>query len=503
MADTPVTLHPIDHATVRIETDPSALAELSDRLCFDAPNAKFDSRVKRGIWDGKVRLIDKRSRTIHAGLALRVEELCRELGFAFRGLPRRSGTDVRDEAVLDFMDSIGIPPGFERRDYQVSAIRKAIATGRQLFLSPTSSGKSMMIYTIARWHSVKTLIVVPTTGLTIQMRDDFISYGCDPDSIALVGGGHKIDDIGDRTIVIGTWQSLYELGEDWFSGFGLVIGDEAHLFKAQSLTGIMLKMRSTPLRFGFTGTLDGSKIHQLVLEGLFGPTTKVTTTSDLMRDGHVAQLKIECVVLKHPRKGREELAGRIRAALGDPRRRQRRGAVAFMEETRYVYSCQTRNRFLAKMVTKLPGNNLLLFRTIDHGDALFDMIVPETSRPVHLINGGVEGLERNEIRQMIEDSDDAILLASLGTTSTGVSIRRINNLIMAAPLKSQVLTLQSIGRGLRRADDKDSVTVYDLADDLTMPGGKPNYALLHMGQRINIYKAESFDHRVSQVPLDY
>lgn len=492
-----------DEALVVLDGDPSVLMEIHEDLSFESPGAKYDPRVRKGHWDGRIHLLDRRKGTLYAGLAPKVAEWCRAKGVALEevGRPERKGTWTVEETEF-FISTLAMPERFETRDYQVAAFREAMNEERRLFVSPTSSGKSMIIYWITRALPHRTLIVVPTVGLVHQMVGDFQDYGSTQEI-------HKIQDGRDippwTDVVVATWQSIYEQPPEWFDQFGVVIGDEAHLFKAKSLVTIMTNLTRCRYRFGFTGTLDGSKVHQLILEGLFGPTTHVTTTTRLMEQGYVAQLKVEVVALQHPREGRNALELKTSLALEENAKngnKQKRGAVIYRTEIDHIYGDERRNRFIVKMASRLPGNVLLLFHHLSHGDALYDMMVAATDRPVHLINGGVDGLERDEIRALVDASEDAILIASVGTSATGINIRRINNLVMASPWKSRIVNLQSIGRGLRLADGKTSVTVYDVADSLSnSPLQAPNTTLRHLAERVAIYEAEGFDFRVTRVEL--
>ena len=191
------------------------------------------------------------------------------------------------------------------RDYQSDAIFNAINDERILLLSPTASGKSLIIYSILRWHlehNRKCILIVPTTSLVEQMYADFEDYSSangwsvDTHCQKLYSGFSK--DF-TKDVLITTWQSVYLQPKSWFKQFNVIFGDEAHQFKAKSLTSIMEKMDNVQYRIGTTGTLDNKKIHQLVLEGVFGPLYKVTTTKKLMDSGKLAKLNIMCVLLKY------------------------------------------------------------------------------------------------------------------------------------------------------------------------------------------------------------
>ena len=159
-------------------------------------------------------------------------------------------------------------------------------------------------------------------------------------------------------IVISTWQSIYNLPKKWFKQFGTVIGDEAHLFKAVSLTKIMTKLEKCPHRIGLTGTLDGSKTHKLVLEGLFGAVNKVVSTSELQEKGKLAELKIFCLILQHGKNERKHCAD-----------------FTYQEEMDYLVRSDERNKYIRNLASNLQGNTLCLFQYVEkHGETLYKMI---------------------------------------------------------------------------------------------------------------------------------
>ena len=178
---------------------------------------------------------------------------------------------------------------FEPRDYQMEAVETAIKYGRQLLLSPTASGKSLIIYLLARWYNKKTVIIVPTTSLVEQMSKDFVEYGYDKEICKIYSG----QPVFDSDITITTWQSFSKAPKNVLESFDVVFGDEAHLFKANVLKGILEKMKKTAIRFGTTGTLDGSECHRLQLEGLFGPVKKVISTKELIEKRHIPPRMVE------------------------------------------------------------------------------------------------------------------------------------------------------------------------------------------------------------------
>jgi superfamily II DNA or RNA helicase len=375
---------------------------------------------------------------------------------------------------------------FEVRDYQHEAFIHAVRKKRAILLSPTASGKSLIIFLLASYFiSKKILLIVPNVGLVHQMASDFEEYGCPPDIIHKIFSGQE--KANDRSFIyISTWQSIYKLPNKWFDKFGVVIGDEVHLFKAKSLVGIMEKLVNCPYRFGFTGTLDGTQTNELVLEGLFGPVKVVTTTSELMEKKTVANLSIKAIVLSYN--------DDVRAVFA-------KSKPDYAAEIQYLTKNRQRNKFLINLVSSLKDNTLLLFQHIEHGKMLYQAIKElNPNRSVFLVYGKVEGEEREEIRRYIEENENVILLASYKTTSTGVNIPSLANVIFGSPSKSRVRVLQSTGRVLRKSGTKQHATLYDVADDISRKSFQ-NHTIKHFAERIDMYNQEMFDYKIYTVKL--
>jgi len=377
----------------------------------------------------------------------------------------------------------------EPRDYQIDAFKFALENERGLILSPTASGKSLISYMLIRHYlnliDNNILIIVPTTSLVEQLYKDFKQYGYDVETnVSRKYHGYDIDE--NKRVVISTWQSLYKLPKQFFENFGAVIGDEAHLFKAVSLTKIMTKLVDCKYRIGMTGTLDDSKTHKLVLQGLFGQVNKVVDTKTLIEKKQLSDLKIICLILKHTDEEAKKLYG-----------------CKYHEELEYLATSETRNKYIRNLALNLQGNTLCLFQLVEkHGKKLYELIEEKSgdNREVFFVYGGVDAEQREQVRAITEKSDNAIIVASYGTFSTGVNIRNLHNLIFASPSKSRIRNLQSIGRGLRLGDNKNTATLYDISDDLTYKERK-NFTLTHFQQRINIYNEEGFIYDIHSVNL--
>ena len=238
-------------------------------------------------------------------------------------------------------------------------------------------------------------------------------------------------------------------------------------------------------KFGLTGTLDGTEVNPLILQGLFGPVRKVITTSELMDQKHLAELSIKALVLKYPDEIRKLVS-----------------TYDYQAEMDFLTQSSIRNKFIKNLALSLSGNTILLFQYVEkHGKVLYDMLAKESiDRNVFFISGDVSGEKREEIRKIIETETNAIIVASYGTSSTGINIKNLSNVIFASPSKSRVRNLQSIGRGLRTSETKTTATLYDIADNLSWKS-KKNYTLLHFLERVRMYNGEKFKYKVYNINL--
>ena len=472
---------------LKIQCEPHIEYELRDHFKFEVPNAKFMPQYRGRNWNGEIHLFDMRTKQLYVGLLDKLVSFCKNYNYTYSftnnkyyGMPFEINDSISYEGVKDYMRSIC---SHSPRDYQVEGVYDALKHNRKLLISPTASGKSLMIYSVVRYYvdkRQKILLVVPTTSLVEQMYKDFQDYGWDAESYC-----HKIysgrEKTNDASVVITTWQSIYKLERSFFEDFDVVIGDEAHLFKSKSLIQIMTKLHHAKFRFGFTGTLDGTQTHKWVLEGLFGPSYKVIRTSELMEKGHVSDLDIQCIVLKHSPQVFE----------------------TFEDELQYIITHEKRNNFIKNLTLDLKGNTLILFSRVEtHGKPLYELISSsvKNNRKVFFVHGGIDTVEREEVREITERENDAIIVASYGVFSTGINIKNLHNVVFASPSKSRVRNLQSIGRVLRKGKNKTKATLYDIADDCTKNSRK-NYTLNHLIERIKIYNEEQFNYKITTINL--
>ena len=469
----------------------STSAELNDFFCFEVPGFKYMPTYKSGMWDGKIHLYNTMNGEIYMGLLPYIEEYLKNSGENYEiedGIV--NGRSLSKDVVQGFIRGLRPTLNGNRirvRDYQIDAITHAIATNRSLLISPTASGKSLIIYCLIRYYQMmelKTLILVPTTSLVEQMYKDFDDYGWSSETYCQkIYQGH--DKKVTKDVVISTWQSIHRLQRPYFRQFGCVIGDEAHLFKAKSLTGILTKMDTCEYRFGLTGTLDGTQTHRLVLEGLFGKAKYVITTKELIDNKTLADLEIKCIVLNYPEEDRKIIK-----------------EFDYAEELQFIITKAKRNDFLCNLMDNCVGNTLCLFQFVEkHGEVLYKQMKDKyKDRKVFFVYGGVDTNTREEIREIVENEKDSIIIASYGTFSTGINIRNIHNIVFASPSKSKIRVLQSLGRGLRQSGYDKKLRLFDISDDLST-SDRINFTLRHFKERLNIYKEQKFKFKIDRIKL--
>ena len=489
---------PLDSVNIKVACDRGIAKELSDFFTFTVPNYKYIPAYRNKLWDGQIRLYNIHTQKIYRGLEEYVLKFSSERNYTVSNQILKNKSKVTHKDIsLYIQDKLKPTVGSSRikpHDHQIDAITHAVNNQRCLLLSPTGSGKSLIIYTLIRYYqelipnNKKILIIVPTTGLVSQMYNDFGDYSS-KDHWNVDDNCHTIyagqDKTTEKKIVISTWQSIYKMPEKYFDQFGAIFGDECHLFKSKSLTTLMTKLIDCPYRVGTTGTLDGTFTHKLVIEGLFGRVYNVTSTKKLIDKSLLSELEIECINLQYPIKEIEEIK-----------------RAPYQDEIKWIVGHKKRNEFIKNLCCKIKGNTLLLFNYVDlHGKPLFEMIRESCpDKKVFFIHGGTETEQREFIRKIIDKEKNAILVASYGTCSTGINIKNIHNIIFSSPSKSVVRVLQSIGRGLRRSETKESVKLYDISDNLQHKK-YINHTMKHLDERIKIYSNENFSFKVIKVRL--
>lgn len=348
-----------------------------------------------------------------------------------------------------------------------------------------NSGKSLIIFILIRWlqaQNKKILLIVPNISLLAQMSSDFNDYSKETswsseDNCHLVKAG--VEKSSNLPITISTWQSLIKEKRSYYDQYDAVFVDEAHMAKATIISSI-LNNCNAPYRYAFSGTIDGGKfVNKLTIESLFGPVVDTTTTRNLIDDGTLTETKIKCILLKHKKVKK----------------------ISYQEEIDYLITNDKRNDFIAKIAvnSSKSGNVLVLFNKIEHGKVLAELINEASDNPVYYIAGEIKGEEREEIRNVIAKENNAILVASYGTLAIGVNMPSLASLIFTHPTKSMIRVVQSIGRILRKADNKSKAVVIDIADDLSGGRQSHNHTLNHFMERVSIYAKQQFSYSLKEL----
>lgn len=481
----------LDEVYLRIKSDDGIARELSNLFTFMVPNYQHMPAYKYGPWDGKIRLFNQKERKLYIGLLPQLREYAKKQNYKLIQDPQFDHTEFSLKEAEDFIASLNLK--FQPRDYQIDAFVRMIRERHGLYLCPTASGKSLIIYLLTQYLPGKKLIICPRINLVTQMAKDFIDYDLDQKvgkTIQMIKEGATRDIRKD--IVITTYHSIVNQPQKWFDQFTAVIGDEAHTFKADSLKKIIHKTTKPKYKIGVTGTLDGTLTNEMVLRGMFGPITVVKKMHELMEAGYVAPLKIKCVVLSYPDEIREAC---YKAKKAKP------SQFEYQDEIRFLLNYKRRNNYIKNLALSLKGNTLVLFTRIEeHGIPLHDAVKKEAKIPVHLVHGKIKGDDREDIRQIVIAGNESIILASTGVFSEGVNIPNIHNIIFANPSKARIKIMQSIGRGLRLDDSKTHCTLFDIADDLSWKAKRAkttwyNYAMDHYTQRVDMYIKEKFEYK--------
>lgn len=475
----------LNESKVRIDADVGIIRELAERFTFRPEGYMFTPAYKFGSWDGYIRLIDTKERTIPKGLVPKLIDEAEASGYTVSV----DKSFQMFKAKIDF-DHKALNLPVEPYDYQLAAVERILSRKRQIILSATGSGKSLILYMMARaLEGSKILIIVPTISLVTQLFGDFKDYSVqndfdvDENCHMICEGAEKVS---KKPIIISTWQSLQRQNQTYFEQYDVVISDEVHTAAAAVLSGIMNKCINAFIRVGLTGTLQGSKINELQLVGLFGPVHRVSSTADLMERNILTELQINAIILKYP----ETVCAAVRG-------------LPYKDEIATIIRMERRNKFISKLVGKLEGNTLVLFQFVQHHGKVLEVLLREMNphKTVHFVYGGTDADMREKVRQITEQSDNVVILASSQVYSTGVNIKKLHNIVFASPSKAKIRVLQSIGRGLRKHESKSKLYLYDIVDDFRGIKKTQNYALKHFAERVKIYIAEKFKIKTVEVDL--
>lgn len=468
---------------MHIRCSQGVLSELAEYFSFYAPNYKFHPKYRKGQWNGKIYLLNKKEAKLYLGLKGDLEKYCERNDYELVDNAQDENYWVSDEHFAEFIKGLKLP--FPPYDFQLAAVKQIIQQVRGVILSPTSSGKSLIQYIICMFYSKKKfLIIVPTTGLVGQLATDFREYGY-REMVYQIQGGVDKDNIEPR-LTVSTWQSIKEMPRRWFDQFDAVMGDECHTFQAKSLIHIMTNCVRQDVRIGLSGTLQEDEGSKITLRGLFGPIFKTITTRELIDNKQAAELNIIGIELQYPFD-----------VVVDFKKKK----LDYPGEVDYIINYEKRQRFVCRLSQSLPGNKLILFKRIAHGQALFNILKEKDPEHAYLIYSKTGADDRNEIRKIMEANDGVTVVASYKTFATGTNIKNLQYMIFAENTKSIITVLQAVGRALRLTATKTEATIFDIGDSIVRTKSKQNYTWSHFVQRIEYYTKAKFKVTIKKYQL--
>lgn len=492
-----------DYSHAIVEADRDIFMELRDYYSFELEGARFNKKFQYSGWDGRVKLLQPDG-SFPYGLVNNLEKYCKKNDFEFTRSDKFDPIKhFESRAVFDeWINSLDIYSGDTKITphwYQSDAVFYAIQNNRGILNLPTSAGKSLIAALICHWYihnyDGKVLIIVPTTSLVTQMLSDFEDYRIIKRNWThgIMSGAKKFS---DAPIFVSTWQSASKQPEEWFQQFGSLIIDECHNVGTE-IKGIINSLRNCPFKFGMSGSLKDGKCNIMSYVGLFGDVFKPVSTKELMEEGQVTNLKINNLFLRYPKEDCILTKG-----------------IEYQDEVKFIEGHTKRNALVCKLALKLgkekKENVLILFRHKEHGKRLFDALSKKHDK-VFFANGDTSVGDRDDLKAIAETDTGVIIVASYGIFSTGISIKRLHHVIFGSSLKSKVLTLQSIGRVLRKHTSKDIATLWDIVDNLCVEAksSKPgsikyshkNFAYKHGLVRVERYNEEKFDYTIKEISL--
>jgi len=473
-----------DEVNIKIEGLPADIRrKLTKEMKFEIPYARHTPQFKLGRWDGMKGYFGLSGH----GYLNHLEKLLPILeanGYAIDDIEdNRHVVDLSiDPITEDYWGDQVWPPGhpaagepIRMRDYQVEAVNNFIKNPQSLQQIATGAGKTIMTATLSKIVEPigRSIIIVPNKSLVVQTEKDYINVGLD---VGVYFGDRK--ELG-RTHTICTWQSLNILDKkgadgsskltlaEFLEGVATVIVDEVHQAKADVLTKLLTEnLRHAPIRWGLTGTVPKEDFEFMGILAAIGPVVGNIAAHDLQDQGVLAKLQVNIVQLLD---------------MVDFKN--------YQEELKYLVTDQKRLEYLGKLLTKVSntGNTLILVDRISTGTLLTELIEGAV-----FINGSVKVDDRNTEYDDINTSENKVIIATYGVAAVGINIPRIFNLVLIEPGKSFVRVIQSIGRGVRVAKDKDFVNIWDITSNC-------KFAKRHLRERKKFYNEAKYPFSIEKV----
>ena len=459
--------------------------KLANALKFEVPYARYMPQYKLGRWDGKVAFfgIGGSGYVNHLNI---VSEVLQKNNVQIVDIE-----DRRHPVKLDFQhvtenywkdQGVVWPKGHPAegediilRDYQVEAVNNFLDNPQSLQQIATGAGKTITTATLSHLAEPygRSLVIVPNKSLVEQTEEDYINCGLD---VGVYFGDRK--QLG-KTHTICTWQSLNILDKkhkdgsavlslaEFLEGVSTIIVDEVHQAKAEVLKNLLTRnLRNAPIRWGLTGTVPKEKFEFESIHASLGPVIGQISAKELQDKGVLSKCHVNVV----------QLIDTVAHS-------------GYQEELKYLVTNKERVEYIGKLLNnvKQTGNTLILVDRISAGEMLQELIPDST-----FISGSVKVKDRKETYDTIREGTNEVIIATYGVAAVGLNIPRIFNLVLIEPGKSFVRVIQSIGRGVRKAKDKDFVQIWDLTSTC-------KFAKRHLTQRKKFYKEAEYPFTIEKV----
>jgi superfamily II DNA or RNA helicase len=478
------------------------IEQLNISLNRRVENWRFHPLYKKGLWDGYISYV-KDDKWIPAGLWKEVMDICKEYRYDLKinGITELFDKNIQAESfnewAMDFFDGSSITP----RDYQIDAAYNILKFRKCLAELATSAGKTLIsfltvAYMLEKKKAERILFIVPNVSLVVQATEDFTDYNWQnrvPLKIQQIYSGQKIRP--GRNIVIGTYQSLVKKEKAYFEQFDAVVIDETHKAKSASIKTILSKCTNAEYRYGLSGTIPKpNTLDRLTLMSYTGPVITEVSANFLQTEGHIAKCRVKVIQMDYATQGAKD-------AFREMAFNKYENKDVFKFEQNYVINSEGRLNFICNIISRVKRNSLVLFHRIEHGRKIYEKLRQESDKTVYYVDGGIDKDIREEFKKKMEAGEEIVIVASYGTFSTGISIKKIHNIFFTESFKSEVIIRQSIGRGLRQHHSKDVVNIIDFVDDISSPDWD-NYLMRHAKTRQKIYKEQKFEYEIKNVSFD-
>ena len=473
-----------DEVNIKIEGLPvDVRRKVSNKLKFEVPYARYMPQYKLGRWDGKVGFFGLGGSGYVNHLDV-ITSVLYEQGIEIDEIvDQREKVDLHFDTINDdFWGDKTWPKGhpaegetIRLRDYQVEVVNNFASNPQALQEVATGAGKTIITATLSKMTETygRSLVIVPNKSLVTQTEDDYKNCGLD---VGVYFGDRK--ELG-KTHTICTWQSLnildkrHKYGDDVLSlaefleGVATVIVDEVHQAKAEVLKKLLTQnLRNAPIRWGLTGTIPKESFEFEAIHASLGPVIGQISAKELQDKGVLSECHVNIVQL-----------------VDTPVHSN------YQEELKYLVTNDQRIDYLGKLLNKIKtsGNTLILVDRISAGEKL-QKLIPDST----FVKGDVKLKDRKEAYDEINEGTNHVVIATYGVAAVGINIPRIFNLVLIEPGKSFVRVIQRIGRGVRKAKDKDFVQIWDLTSTC-------KFAKRHLTQRKKFYKEAQYPFTIEKV----